>query len=250
MAPTADSTDVTAGVCPRCGAPVTAGEEFCTGCGTHFDRRSEGGDGAPTSTGARVDARRWSWSWIAALGLVAIMGAVATGYFGNELRSTRSDLAASRHQVSTLAAARARLAGELSNSTRLSERRATVLRRAKGVLAGVDPVLSSVDELKLMTKKIQTQRDGFARTTGTAIDTLITLGQYLIDTEGSPDPDHVNDLIDEANAKLAAAKQSVARLSSSDTSYAEAATRFDLRATRLSRDVEALRQELGSVPQP
>jgi hypothetical protein len=39
----------------------------------------------------------------------------------------------------------------------------------------------------------------------------------------------------------------VSRLAAVDGKYAAAAKRFDLRASRLSRDVEALRQELKAV---
>jgi hypothetical protein len=54
-------------------------------------------------------------------------------------------------------------------------------------------------------------------------------------------------MVEDANAAIDAARGHAERLASVDAKYAAAAKRFDLRASRLSQRVEALRQELKKV---
>jgi hypothetical protein len=242
-------------LCPRCGAQVARDDDYCTHCGERVD-----GGGATvlaigraarepqpvTRAGRRLERRSWLLG-LALLGAVAIAALLGAAYYRSELDAAKTDLAASEQQVVRLDTARARLAAELSGSKRLSERRAAVLRRANGVLVGVDPLLSSVDELKANTSRIQSARDDFLEASGDAIVALIDLGNYLIETGPSADPAEVDALIDDANAAIDDARSYVSKLAAVDGKYAAAAKRFDLRASRLSRDVEALRQELKAV---
>jgi hypothetical protein len=242
-------------LCPHCGSRVAPADDYCTHCGERVERPAgavvlplwrQGGQ--PEREAA--PARRRVWPWLVALALVAGLALAATlsaVHYRSELDATSAELSASEREVDRLEAARAALAAQLSGSKRLSERRALVLRRANGVLVGVDPLLSSVDELKRNTGRIQAARDALIESSGAAIDALVALGNYLLETGGAADAARMDALVVDANAAIDAARGHARRLAAVDATYAGAAKRFDLRASRLSRRVEALRQELKKV---
>jgi hypothetical protein len=251
-------TEQTAAVllCPHCGTAVAPADDFCTHCGQRAERmpeavvplRHEHGWHEPATQETAGRRRRVPWLVVLALvAATALASTVAAFHYNSELDSTRSELSATEHQVERLEASRAQLATLLSGSKRLSERRALVLRQATGVLVGVDPLLSSVDELKRNTGRIQEARDALIESSGTAIDALVTLGNYLLETGAAADAAQMDALIEDANEAIDAARGHAQRLASVDTAYAAAAKRFDLRASRLSRRVEALRAELEKV---
>lgn len=244
-------------LCPRCGSQVAPVDDFCTHCGEPVERTEEavvlplwGKGQQPEPAAPSVAGRPRRWPWLVALALVAGIALTATlsaARYRSELDSAASELAASEREVDRLEAARAQLAAELSGSKRLSERRALVLRRANGVLVGVDPLLSSVDELKRNTGKIQAARDALLQSSGAAIDALVALGNYLLEQGGDAEATRMDAMIENANAAIDAARGHAERLASVDARYAAAAKRFDLNASLLSRRVEALRQELKKV---
>jgi hypothetical protein len=257
---TTEPLAIAALLCRRCGGRLAYDDEYCTHCGARVEAPGDAtvigigatrqpllpGAVAPRERPARARSRLWAAA-VALLGVAALAAALTAGYYRDQYRSTSSELAASEQQLAGLEATRDRLAGELSGSKRLSERRAALLRRANGVLVGVDPLLSSVDELKSRTSEIQSARDDFLESSGAAVDALVDLGNFLIEQGESAAPERVDALIADANEKLDRAASSAARLSRYDSAYTAAARRFDLRATRLSRDVEALRRELEAV---
>jgi hypothetical protein len=263
MVPTLPSERVTAQtapvlLCQHCGAPLAPADDFCTHCGERTERtpdvvvpvRHESGWQEPEHATPVTAGRQRRWPWLVLLGLVAataLAAAVAAVRYHSELDSARSELSATEQQVERLEASRAQLAALLSGSKRLSERRALVLRQATGVLVGVDPLLSSVDELKRNTGRIQKARDALIESSGTAIDALVTLGNYLLERGAAADAARMDALIEDANAAIDAARGHARRLASVDAAYAAAAKRFDLRASRLSGRVEALRAELEKV---
>jgi hypothetical protein len=149
-------------------------------------------------------------------------------------------------QIDELTATKERLTSELANARDIAARRAAVLNRANRVLQGVEPLLSSVDELKSLAGDMSEQRDIFASDTATLVDDLVTLANYLLEP-GANDYYYVSGMIDQINAELTTVRDGQDSLTNYDGNYSAASSRFDIRATALTRSVRALKRQLKAV---
>ena len=257
MPSASDASEAKTGRCMECGGAVAADDDFCTHCGAQVGRPGDaviaplrGGMGHEPQVAASDAGRAPSWPWLAGLAAavaLAIAAGAAAAHYRAELQSTQTELAASEQQVAKLEAARSALGDELESSKQLSERRAAVLRRADSVLGGIDPILSSVDELKEVTSQIQSARDDFLAASGTLTVSLIDLADYLIGAGGDVNDDRLTVAIDDVNAQIDHAQVLARRLARSDKTYTAAASRFDLRASALSERIQALKKQLNAL---
>lgn len=250
--------DVPTRRCGACGNALQADDDFCTRCGASlsdaFNVIPPGTTPLPGTDPVAATPpplRRRSRGLVVALALVSIACvalAAATIVGRQKLTDTRSQLEASQEQVATLKASRSRLANELAAARGVSKRRAAVLLRANNVLDDLDPLLASVDALKKDTSEIQAGRSEFQDAADTAIETIITLANYLTDTDPSDiDAAYQNNLVDLANNQLDTVNLYRSQLSQSDESYSKDAAQFDTRATSLSSAVAALKKQLKQV---
>lgn len=250
--------------CGSCGHLAAPGDDFCTRCGTDLDDATNVlhlGVTPPPSSGAvpvPLQAppprrrRRGMWAALAvalaAVSVACVALAVATITSRQELSDTRSELEASQARVVALEKSRALLAHELAATRDLSRRRAAVLLRANRVLEGLDPLLSSVDDVKQSAATVQSKGDSFVTATGDLIDTTIALVNYLVQTEPDAiDHTHVNELIDRANGQLRTIDSYTSQLQKARSRYEKVAATFDTRASSFSSAVEALKQQLQQV---
>jgi hypothetical protein len=185
--------------------------------------------------------------------LLAALTVLAIGGFAFLWQSERAkhhdaarNLDQANVQVDNLKASEVRLTGELASAQEIAAKRAAVLKRANKVLRGVEPLLSSVDELKSIAGQMSTERDNFASDTSTLVDDLVTLANYLLEP-GENDYAYVNNLIDEINSKLANVREGADSLNTFDGDYSAASSRFDGRATALTKSIRALERQLKLV---
>jgi len=257
---------------------------YCTGCGTELTRQDEASPRGQTQQAAewetphdRADTlllpplhpsvavepeteirskgptrlRLPHWLGLAAV-LLVIAGAVAFAVLWR-VEVGHNHRLAGRLATATsgLASARKQLAGteaQLKATTAVSQKRRAVLLRAQAVLARVDTLLSSVDELQKRTSDIQGGRDIFSSASDTLINDMITLGNYVIQTDPTYiDSTYEQQLIDTANADLANVRSDQASLGGYDASYGAASTRFGHRADAFTQAVRKLQQQLQSV---
>ena len=270
-------------VCPNCRSLQSPEDAFCTNCGEHLlhatpqspqpppvseaDTISPPAADVPpqvaslsvTERGARerpetppVPSSRWGrWSLsrvaaIAAIGAAvcfALLWRVEVGHHS----ATRSDLRVSQANVFELRNVQAKLASQLAQTQRLSERRAAVLRRTKAVLASVDPLLSSVDELQSLTGKIQSARDNASSASNTLVSDLLSLSNYLIQAGQYVDYTYVLSLISTVRSDLDTVNGYYGQLQGYDSGYNTASDRFGARATTLSKNVRALNSQLTAL---
>jgi hypothetical protein len=264
-------------LCPNCGQGVEGDDAFCTGCGAALrvddetaaaDVLSVGVKAAPIETVevpafsevAAQDAdarqqqsrsRRWMLPTFVSVSIaLALLALGGLGYAWHSERTKHHtaarDLDRADQQIADLSAAKARLSAQLASEQEIAARRAAVLKRADRVLQGVEPLLSSVDELKSITVDMQSQRDAFASDSAVLVDDLIELGRYLL-APGVNNYDYVNGLISEINSELSIVRSDQDSLTSADSSYSSASDRFDTRATRLTKSVRALEKQLKVV---
>jgi uncharacterized phage infection (PIP) family protein YhgE len=154
----------------------------------------------------------------------------------------------SEADVAELTVVQKRLADSLKQEMSLSSRRAEMIRRARAVLSGVDPLLESVDEMKALTRRIQTGRDNFADASSELVGDLIDLGNYLVDTTGTtPDYSYVSSMIDTINAEISSVNGYNDAISSYDARYSSASSRFERRANNVASAVSALNGQLTKV---
>jgi hypothetical protein len=225
---------------PQLGANVTTGAPI--------PRRAHIVEGK----GSAARRRRWLPAFVTTIGTVALVGCALLGFaLDNERKAhagTGHELHSALIDVSTLKGDNARLEKELLVTRQLSERRADVLRRARSVLRGVDPLLTSVDELQGLTGDIQKARDTFASNSGELVDDLIQLGNYLIDTSAYDlDLSYLRSLIDDINSELATVRSDSYSLDGYDTDYQGASRRFGTRASGFVNSVRALERQLKLV---
>lgn len=248
--------------CGSCGHLAAPADDFCTRCGTDLDDAtnvlrlgvtpplsSEAASvpSAPPPRGRR-DVRAALVVALAVVSVACVALAVATITSRQELSDTRSELDASQAQVAALEKSRALLAAELASSRDLSRRRAAVLLRANRVLKGLDPLLSSVDDVKQSAATVQSKGDAFVTATGDLIDTTVELVNYLVQTDPDAiDNAHVNDLIDKANGQLRTIDSYTSQLQAARSHYEKVAATFDTRASSFSSAVEALKRQLQQV---
>lgn len=251
--------------CGSCGHLAAPGDDFCTRCGTDLDDATNvlhlgvtppPSSGAvpvpPLQEGAPARGRRWVRAALAialaGLTVACVALAVATVTSRQELSDTRSELDASQARVAALEKSRALLAAELAATRDLSRRRAAVLLRANRVLKGLDPLLSSVDDVKQSAATVQSKGDSFVSATGELIDTTVELVNYLVQTDPDAiDNARVNELIDQANGQLETIDSYTSQLQRARSRYEKVAATFDTRASSFSAAVEALKRQLQQV---
>lgn len=223
--------------CRECGGQLAEGDSFCTGCG------------APVAAErTRVGSRRHLVVTIA-IALVSVLAAGTLTTLWLAERSahskTRDALSTAELEVATLSREKSALESKLAETERLASRRAALLARAAQVTKGIDPLLNSVDELKVITGRIQDSRDSYATASAELTSDLIALGSYLVSTDPYyVSTYYVNSLIDEINDEIDTVRYYAAQLDGHDADYGSATRRFDTRANALSEAVRRLQREL------
>lgn len=271
-------------VCASCLVSNSAADAFCTACGlplrpavTADDDRSaessyEVSDVVRTGwlapdvassvtqtspvrapepiTASRV--RRWPLLLTVLIGVAALAAAVTFGLLWRSATSqasrTEATLDVSQANLHTTEGALRDATAKLAAVTSLSDRRKAVLLQAQDVLAKVDPLLSSVDDIQSKATAIQAQRDTFTGDSDTLTQTMITLGNYVIQTDPAYiDQTYLQQLIDSANSELATVRTDEANLSGSDNGYTTASSGFGNKADAFSASVRSLQKQLKTA---
>jgi hypothetical protein len=271
-------------VCASCLVSNSAADAFCTACGSPLrpvvtaedDRSAEppyevsdivrtgwlDADVAPSVTQTTQvlapepmtasRSRRWPLLLAVLLGVAALAAAVIFGLLWRSATShashTEAKLDVSQANLRTTAAALRDTSAKLAAVTSLSDRRKAVLLQAQDVLAKVDPLLSSVDDIQGKATAIQAQRDIFTGDSDTLTQTMITLGNYVIQTDPAYiDQTYLQQLIDSANSELATVRTDEANLSGSDSGYTTASSGFGNKANAFSASVRSLQKQLKTT---
>jgi hypothetical protein len=264
--------------CTSCGHAANGDEIFCTACGATLSPLAATGvttaahpvppaagrpsevhgqqltEREPAATGLEVGDQRSRVrpllvSIVAAIALVGV-GAFAWMWHGERTKHhiTAAKLQDARVQIRGLQSDKTHLTAELEAAQQLSNKRAALLARSDRVLQGLNPLLSTVDELKSITGDMQSQRDTFASDSDVLVTDLITFDNYLVDNDPAYyDATYLSDLVSQINSEIDTVRSEEGSLSSSDGSYASATDRFDTRATTLTRAVQALKLQLKAV---
>jgi hypothetical protein len=274
--------------CPSCGAANATTDRFCTTCGalmlgsppagTASDDGSPGDAEATLVTAALsasdvgavgsakpavragdrpIDGRRRRWP-IRAISLLAVVAtgtAVALGVLWHNETRHAHDLQASldrtRATLTSTEAALTATRAQLSSITSLANKRRAVLLQAQNVLLKVDPLLSSVDGLQSKAGTVQVDGNGLTDDAETLIQTIITIANYLINTNTAyVDSAYVGGLIENANAELGTLRADELIFSGAQTDYGTASTEFGNRADGFSRAVLGLQKQLKKVTGP
>lgn len=263
-------------VCPACLVANSAQDDFCTACGTGlvapagFDdgHRADESRAAATENAeatrpaavAPIDpypnpgnppkSRRWPVVLGAVAAVSGLAGAMAfailwhseVNHAGRLLH--RLDAATkSLHVVrSELATTQARLAA----TSALSARRRAVLLQAQTVLTKVDPLLSDADGIKLITAQIQSARDQFASDSAQMTSDLLELENYEANPQNYPGVDQWA-LVNQVNGELETVRSDYYSLTSTDSSFSGASTKFGEHADAFTTAVRTLQGQLRKV---
>ena len=267
-------------VCAECLVSNAADDEFCTACGAALQGTSVvpteatqdapleraapgvplGESGEWTSSASKRDRRLSTFSqgsrWVVVTGVASIAAGLAgTAAFAvlwnNE--SGRADrltttLAATEADLSATEGRLKQTERQLDAATSLAERRRNLLVQTRGVLGRVDALLSSVDNIQGRARDIQDARYAFSNDADALIATLVTLANYLIDTESDYlSYYYLNTLIDEANGELDVVRSDQYRLSEQDSAYDTASRKFGTQADGFSKAVRDLQRQLKAA---
>jgi hypothetical protein len=258
-----ETTERASTSCSVCGTSLEFEERFCTACGARVFAEDSAGIEAVAAqpVGPRIaletDVSRRHWlrgrgRVLIPLGLcVLVLGAAIAALatlWRAEVRAHRhatSQLFASQANVGELEKSLERTKSSLAQAQALASKRKEVLLQANRVLKRVDPLLSSVDELQQVTSGIRTSRDTFAADSDQMVSVLIGLYNYVSQTSTDYiDWYWVSDQVNVVNGELATVRSDAATLSSYDSKYDDASTRFGLRATAYTSSVRALQGQL------
>jgi hypothetical protein len=269
--------------CPVCLVVNSPADTFCTGCGAELptgvgalDQQTlesssadDTGDSSPgrsksvhaplvadypsaTTDPARGFDRRHAGALAGVICLFAAAVGVTAWGWQNERSHSQAlhrSLVDSRRDLRDSQAKLAATASALSATRSVSQRRKDLLSQAQGALAQVDPLLSSVDALQKDTSGIQVQRDTFTADANTLKAQMITLANYVIQTDPSSiDSGYLQQLIDTANADLSIVNSDEASLGAYDSRYSTDSDHFANRATAFTKAVRTLQQQLQAPP--
>jgi hypothetical protein len=223
--------------CANCGAEITGGEAFCTGCGSAV---RAGAFSADTRGKRQIRALPAGL----AVGLVVVIALGAFEFV--QARHEHSRAVKARHELAqtrvTLAATRTSLARTES----LSKRQGAILALTSLVLKKVDPLLTDADQLRQLTGNIQTARDTFARDSGQMTTDLIFLENYEANPQNYPSTDQYS-LIAQVNSELQTVNAEYANLTTNDASFSAASTRFGNHADAFTAQVRLLQHQLQAL---
>ena len=271
-------------VCATCLVSNSATDAFCTACGTalrpagiaegdHIAESRLDASGVTQTGWPAADAlpaaaqttqvlarepvpvtrvRRWPLRLAVVIGVAALAAAVTFGLLWRsataQVGRTEANLDVSQATLRTTEGTLRDTSAKLAAVTSVSDRRKTVLLQAQDVLAKVDPLLSSVDDIQSKATAIQAQRDTFTSDSDTLTQTMITLGNYVIQTDPSYiDQTYLQQLIDSANSELATVRVDEANLSGADSGYTTASSGFGNKANAFSASVRSLQKQLKTA---
>lgn len=256
------SDEAQASICTACGAPLTPDDAFCTRCGEPtsspgtvrgFQEIASLAQDTEASSIALAGRRRTRRLVYLAIVFVAATTTFAALWLAELSRHshTRSKLGAEISQLEasrrTLESELASMRAELADVTALSARRRNVLLKTKAVLRNVEPLLSSVDELREVTGHMQDLRNQFRASSASLVDDLITLANYLLRSDAYYDRYWVNSMIDRVNGELETVRYYANSLTGYDGDYNGASGRFETRANGYSAAVRELQTQLETV---
>jgi hypothetical protein len=244
--------------CPECLVVAAPSDAFCTACGaelpgleiapaparagispsTHFVQ-------SPPAGGTSTRHRRKALA-LGAGGLGVAAGLTGVVLLALAWHNERVD----KHRAE--ATLRGALVSLHSNESKLSAAKEVVgkqkalLNETAAVLRRVDPLLSNVDRLQQVTSDITAGRDTFSADANALVDSMITLGNDLIDAANisGVDVSYLSGEIDTVNSQIDTVRYESTNLSNYDDSYRAASNAFGNNADAFTKSVRQLQGAL------
>lgn len=224
--------------CGSCGGLVAVGEQFCTSCGKPITAAiALHPEPSPFAIAKRVRPVVVGLAFAA----IALVSVAALEFV--QQRNAYSRLSRARSELSQTHAALETTRAQLTKTKNLSLRQAAILVKTAAVLKKVDPLLSDADRLQGLTGNIQTARDAFAADSNQMTSDLLLLENYEANPENYPNVDQYY-LVGQVNRELQSVDSDYANLSSYDTSFSAATTKFGNHADGFTASVRQLQREL------
>jgi hypothetical protein len=213
----------------------------------------------PKAEPDRRASRRWPLLLVTAIAIAMLAG---TSTFALLWRSqtqhlhrvqahlvrVQDSLARTQDNLAVTGATLAKTKAALSAMSAVAEKRRTVLLRTREVLTKVDPLLSSVDEIQKESGDVQSASDTLSTDADHLVSSLATATNYLANTDPAyVDIAYYNSLIDDANNYFYSLQSDEASLTSSESSYQDASSKFGTHADAFSVAVRNLQRQLKRV---
>jgi hypothetical protein len=259
-----ESVDVAARECASCGERMSTGARFCGRCGASATDRDPAkpqlptplpfvaGEVVPAPVSAVVEdvseahGRGVPLYVLLGTGIFTVLLVVfGVMWHGASAAHTRSEkqLRSARSHLQSARAENRRLTASLSESRKLSNRRAEVLARADKVLGQVTPLLSAVDGMQTVSGKMRDVRDEYQRASAALTSDLISLSDYLLTAGDYADYSYVSGEIDVIRGDIADVNGYASELGGLDARYEKASSQFETRASAFDDAVERLKTE-------
>jgi hypothetical protein len=245
-------------VCPECLVVAAPSDAFCTACGAELPGLEMAPAPARASmspsthvvgrppVGETSNRNRRKTLALGAGGLGLAAGLTGVALLALAWHNERVD----KHRAE--ATLRGALASFHSNESKLSAAKEVVgkqkalLNETAVVLRRVDPLLSNVDRLQQVTSDITAGRDTFSADANTLVDSMITLGNDLIDAANisGVDVSYLSSEIDTVNGQIDTVRYESTNLSNYDDSYRAASNAFGANADAFTKSVRQLQRAL------
>ena len=268
-------------ICGTCGAEMASSLMYCTSCGSrlngevplrlapieHVETRPQEPSPDPPVEEIRVTSRAVMFlrprltRAAAALVAGALVIIFVGGFFLYSWRAevgkhglTQDALAASQQEVRVLTSEKVTLTNQnkvltkdLASAEATASRRGALLARTDKVLDGVEPLLSTVDSLKVLTTNMQTERHELENASRGVISDLFAFIEYVLDSNPIYwDISYLSGLVDDIGQGSREVRSASSRLSALDTKYGRASSKFETRATAFATNVRQLEAKLKS----
>jgi hypothetical protein len=266
--------------CSSCLVSNASSDKFCSACGAELPSTTEPGelpdaDIEQTAVTAAEDVlhapvhgfadeaptvmkhpgqslRGWQFPGAGLLLALAVAGLATFAALWQSQSNHATRLQRSLAKTSTeLASTKATLLttqAQLFSARSLSDKRRAVLVQAADVVAKVDPLLSSVDNIQGKAQTMSSLGSGLSGDAETFISTVAGLVNYLYRSEGGyVDYAWVNQQIDNANTQLNTLRYDESMFSTGDTAYGDASKAFGVKADAFSVSVRRLQKQLKDV---